>query len=229
MSSTAHTPRSPRARKAPTERPGPVGGKRDENRQKRTQALGEAALRLFLARGIELVTIDDIVGAAGVAKGSFYRYFEDKADLVAALLTPLATRMRHAFAACEEALAEARPGEPFSQPYQTLSADLVMVVMQDPDVVRLYLQESRTPAAGARKPIAALADEILKRAIALSEFARTRRLTRSVDARLTATAVVGAVEHLIFRFLAGDSFGPTEEIPSALISLVLDGMRSPKE
>src|SRR5262245_48909942 len=66
---------APPPRYLPTERPGPVGGKRDENRRRRTEEIAAAAQRLFLARGVLGVTIDDIVREAAVAKGSFYRYF----------------------------------------------------------------------------------------------------------------------------------------------------------
>jgi len=67
--------------KIPKERPGPVGGKRDQNRRERTAGLVSAGLQQFLERGIETVTIDEITREAGVAKGSFYRYFDDKKQL----------------------------------------------------------------------------------------------------------------------------------------------------
>ena len=43
-------------------------------------------MRAFLERGIESVSIDDITREAGVAKGSFYRYFADKDALVGAVI-----------------------------------------------------------------------------------------------------------------------------------------------
>jgi len=47
--------------------------------------LMSAAAALFVARGIEATTIDDIVGRAGVAKGTFYHYFSTKSDVLVAL------------------------------------------------------------------------------------------------------------------------------------------------
>src|SRR5210317_2345369 len=70
--------RRPR-RAGPVERPGAVGGKRDLNRRQRVQDLIDAGLSLFLERGIEAVTIDEVARKAGMAKGNFYRYFRDKA------------------------------------------------------------------------------------------------------------------------------------------------------
>lgn len=45
-----------------------------------------AAERLFAARGVAAVSMDDIATAAGVGKGTLYRRFGDKSGLAAALL-----------------------------------------------------------------------------------------------------------------------------------------------
>jgi len=48
--------------------------------------LREAALRLFAERSYAATTIDDIARAAGVTVGTVYRYFADKAALMAEVL-----------------------------------------------------------------------------------------------------------------------------------------------
>ncbi|MCQ9132976.1 TetR family transcriptional regulator [Streptomyces hilarionis] len=45
-------------------------------------ALVAAAFRLFLERGYEQTTVDDIVTLAGVGRRSFFRYFPSKEDVV---------------------------------------------------------------------------------------------------------------------------------------------------
>ncbi|MFG2603620.1 TetR family transcriptional regulator [Streptomyces sp. NPDC048514] len=45
-------------------------------------ALVAAAFRLFLDRGYEQTTVDDIVALAGVGRRSFFRYFPSKEDVV---------------------------------------------------------------------------------------------------------------------------------------------------
>ncbi len=42
----------------------------------------DAAYALFLEKGVNITAIDDVVKAAGVAKGTFYLYFKDKYDLL---------------------------------------------------------------------------------------------------------------------------------------------------
>lgn len=210
----------------PQKRPGQAGGKRSENRRKRTEELTAAALALFLERGLEAVTIDDIVRAAGVAKGSFYRYFDDKAALVASLFAPVTARMREAVATCDAALRAAEHPAELSAAYVALAAALASLVTDEPGVVRLYLQECRGPAVGARAPVVELAAEIRAAAIDLTGAARTHGLLRPLDARVSALAVVGAVERLLFALLAGEDVGPAEEVAENLIALVLDGVRA---
>ena len=50
------------------------------------ERLLEAAVTLFRERGVEDVSVDEVVAAAGVGKGTLYRIFGDKSGLGAALL-----------------------------------------------------------------------------------------------------------------------------------------------
>jgi AcrR family transcriptional regulator len=203
-----------------------VGGKREANRRQRTEALRQAALPLFLSRGIEGVSIDDIVQSAGSAKGSFYRYFADKADLVRSLLEPVAQRMEAAFTTCEESLRAATQPEQLVPAYESLAGEMAAVAIADPEVVRLYLQEGRAPAVEARAPVGALAVSIRRGALRLTEAAHHHGLLKPIDPRVSATVTVGAVERILFGLLSGEDLGNPVEIPGALISLLLDGIRA---
>jgi AcrR family transcriptional regulator len=66
-------------------------GKSEESPNRRTlqaqatkQALFDAAIRLFREKGFEAVTIGEIAGEAGTAKGNFYNHFASKGDILAA-------------------------------------------------------------------------------------------------------------------------------------------------
>ncbi len=52
----------------------------------------DSAFELFEKRGTHLVSIDEIVKSAGVAKGTFYLYFHDKYDLISKLILDKATK-----------------------------------------------------------------------------------------------------------------------------------------
>src|SRR5262245_11673565 len=71
---------------------GPAAERADAARN-RARALA-AAERLFAARGVAAVSMDDIAASAGVVKGTLYRGFGDKAGLVAALLDERESRLQ---------------------------------------------------------------------------------------------------------------------------------------
>ncbi|MDP3279200.1 MAG: helix-turn-helix domain-containing protein [Deltaproteobacteria bacterium] len=209
----------------PTERPGPEGGKRAENRRTKANLLASAALRLMLERGIEAVTIDDIVVQAGVAKGSFYRYFDDKEALVRGILAPLEEPLHEAFTRCRRALADADRGPSLVAPYASFAAEIAHTIFELESVTRLYLQERRGANAGARRPIARLARFIDDSAETLAAFANARGLTRPGDSQVSAAVVVGAAEHLAYRALLGETQLRSPAVAVELIAIILDGVR----
>ncbi len=54
-------------------------------RDRRLASLLDAAAALFVEKGIAATSIEDIAERAGVAKGTFYHYFQDRAAMLEAL------------------------------------------------------------------------------------------------------------------------------------------------
>jgi AcrR family transcriptional regulator len=105
----------------------------------RRAELLDVAQGLFGARGYGATSVDEIVRAAGVAKGTFYYYFSSKEDVLAAL----ARRMVEAMAERSRAVA----GEPGLDPIQKLRAIFAeqrRVRDAGPDVIQdLHRPENR--------------------------------------------------------------------------------------
>jgi AcrR family transcriptional regulator len=212
--------------KIPLHRPGPAGGARDRNRRQNLELLTTTGLALFLAEGTAAVSVDDIVGKAKMAKGSFYRHVSDKAELVAQIIAPVATEIAHALDRCEQALRVAR-ADALVAIYLTLALELSQVVARHPSHVLLYLQEARAPRGGARGAIHALADHLTARAIALTETALEHRLIRDVDPRIAALTVIGAIDSILFAHLRAGR-GATTDVPAItgeLVAIIVNGIR----
>jgi AcrR family transcriptional regulator len=217
--------RRPR-RAGPTERPGAFGGKRDINRRKRVQDLIDAGLLLFLERGIEAVTIDEVAREAGMAKGNFYRYFRDKADLVEAVIEPVASTTRQAVQECDDQLRQANGRDDAVAAYGHLGNRLVGALAMHPDAMCLYLQERRAPATIARQAISDLATDLDRRAMSLSQVAVDRNLVTVSDPRISAIAVLGAVEALALASVRNQVQMDPIKTTKSLISIVLEGLRN---
>ena len=230
LSSSESSLAEPPPESIPEQRPGKAGGKRDQNRRARVAQLTEAATALFLEQGIEPTTIDDIVKAAGVAKGSFYRYFESKPHLVEHLFAPVREEADTALASCGQALEGASTFEAMMEVYRDLGAELAGTLLRYDEIVLLYLMESRGPATPARAPICQLSDLIRDRAVELTHVAHQHGILKPIPPTLSALAVVGMVERLVLGLLKAepgfsedDGFDPLT-VPEALAGLVLDGL-----
>lgn len=71
-------------------------------------AIGEAAIQVLLAEGLERTTTTRVAARAGVSVGSLYQYFPDKRSLLAAVL---AQHLTHVAMAVERSCAEHRGGK----------------------------------------------------------------------------------------------------------------------
>ena len=211
----------------PKQRPGQPGGRRDRNRKERLKSLSQSALELFLEHGIQVTTIDEITKAAGVAKGSFYRYFDDKCAVVEFLFEDMHQTAERLLKKCAEDLEQA--GDDFdgmNEAYSTMGLTLGMYLLSNRDIVQLYLQESRCPAHGPTQPVRAIADLISKQAIEITRQAHKQQLLRPFPAEVSALLVVGACEKLLCAQLEGMDLGEPLELVQAITSLVLDGLRA---
>ena len=189
------------------------------------EKLCEAGLELFLADGTAAVTIDQIVTRAGMAKGNFYRYVADKAELVDLIMDPVRTEVTSALDRCEESLRRADRDQ-IAAVYVQLATDLSAAGARHASRVLLFLQEARAPAGATRDSIHALADQLTERAIALTEVARDHGLIRDVDPRISALSVIGGIEAILFAYLRRDVLtSPVPMMISELVAIVLRGIR----
>ena len=120
---------------------GPVQERADAARN-RAKAL-TAAERLFAARGVAAVSMDDIAASAGVGKGTLYRRFGDKSGLAAALLDERESRLQAALLGGPPPLG---PGAPPADRLAAFAAAYLEFVDANLDLVAM----SQTASPGAR-------------------------------------------------------------------------------
>jgi AcrR family transcriptional regulator len=174
-----------------------TSGLRERKKRAVRQALGSAALRLAVERGLESVTVDDITAEAGVSLRTFGNYFSSKYEAICALGTDRARRVG----------AELR-GRPAGEPLW----DAITAAM-----LAHYEGAGRAPdgawLAGLKQVLSAPAirGEYLKinsemqEALAEAIAARTGRdLDQDMYPRILAGAVIAAAQVAVRRWAAAD-------------------------
>jgi AcrR family transcriptional regulator len=199
---------------------------RDTNRKEKTAVIRDAALRLFLERGIDAVSVDDIMSKAKMAKGGFYRYFDTQTQLVAEILEPARVVMMEALTACSVDLKTAATRDAQFAAYRKVGDAVATLLMQHPGEVRLYLQECRAPLNGPRRPIVELSRVIAQYAISITAQAQSHKILKPIPVPVSALTVVGASERLLLAVLQEEDIGNPLDVPDALTSLILDGLKA---
>ena len=111
----------------------------------RTREILAAARRLMQGRGVEAVTMEEIAGAAGVAKGTVYLYFQSKDELVQALISQVGENILAEIEAVVEA-----PGTA-SQKVQQVASILLDYLMRERALFPAYARELLRGGRGAAK------------------------------------------------------------------------------
>jgi AcrR family transcriptional regulator len=122
-----------------------------DRRSERREAILDAALAEFAARGFATTRLDDIARRAGVAKGTLYLYFHDKEslfkELVRSRLSPLVGAIRSAAteALSVRALAELILEVFVQEIYGTSRKDIIRLIISEgprfPELAEFYYRE----------------------------------------------------------------------------------------
>lgn len=210
----------------PTIRPGKSGGKRDQNRKQQVEKLMRAGLVLFCERGLEAVRVDDVVTRAGVAKGSFYRYFSDKPALLGALFAPVEVELRDALHRAQTQMETLQCPDELTRVYGALAGVIAIIVVRDPEILQLYLQENRGPDSPVRRPILRLSTFIDDTAWQMTLLAQDHGLLRTdCDAKISSMCSIGGIERLLLAYRRKETECSAAEISNSLIEIILDGVR----
>lgn len=160
----------------------PEAGLRARKRQQTRERITRAAMELFLARGFEATTLDDIAAAADISRRSFFHYFASKEDVVIAWQDGSADAMIAAIAA-----------RPSDEPMLTAAENAVLVLARQfkpEEAVAMARLKRETPILRAREQVKY---EKMERAMATALAARSRDSAEQRRARLVAMMTTGAI------------------------------------
>jgi AcrR family transcriptional regulator len=168
-----------------------------ESREARRAQIKESALQVFAEQGYHATSVTDLVKAAGVARGTFYLYFDSKDALFLELLDDLLVHLRSNVVGVDLS-----PGaEPMEAQLQATVVRILRTVASNRPLTRIIFRE----AVGLHDEV----DERLRTFdTQLHDFvAGSLRLgvelgvLRLHDVEVGATCVIGSLRELIYREL----------------------------
>ncbi len=193
-------------------------------RQQRRREILDAAKEVFAERGYHSASISDIIGAAKIARGTFYLYFTSKHHVFDSILEEALQELRSRIARID--VSEGAP-----PPQVQLRTNLVRVMaftLGDPHFSRLLLR-----ARGQDKEVTERVDAFYAHVgdlIAASlEYGIELGLVRQCDTALVAAALLGAVRGIIDHLITGERSLDIEKVVDELLSFALGGVISSGE
>jgi AcrR family transcriptional regulator len=188
-----------------------VPGLRERKRQQTRERLTRAAMALFLERGFEATTLDDIAAAADISRRSFFHYFASKEDVV--------------FAWHEEttaALIAAVEARPAGESMLTAAENAISAMagqLEPGEAIAMARLKRDNPALQARDQVKY---EKLERALAAALEKRAGHKTERLQARLVAMIATGAMR------IGGELWAAegAREKPEALVKRTFAAIRA---
>lgn len=187
--------------------------------ERRRGDLLDAATRLFATQGVETTPVAAIAEAAGVAKGSFYRYFASREELIAALKVRFIDDLLGAVAGFVD-----RVG---TEDWWVLTDDFVArmvdALLERRDLIRIFSAQPRTEeSARLFTDCEDRIDAVIAAGVRLGTDAGVFRV---LDPEATATLLQHAVSATVEHAVVHGSDLDRDRIVAAAQRLVRAGLR----
>jgi AcrR family transcriptional regulator len=196
---TAKATAAPHTHRTPT---GRRGTRHAPAEQRRGQIL-EAAMSCFADKGYERTTMDDVAGRSGLSKGSLYRFFPSKDDLLLGVFDN--------FEAMIEAVLDQGPDDPVLVRLERTGRFTVAEVAAHPELSGAWLEFLGHPSS--RERLRALYDRSRRKlASMVRKGTRTGEL-RKLAPEAAAATVLGALEGLMLQALVDPDFDVARRWP----------------
>jgi AcrR family transcriptional regulator len=178
------------------------------NKRPARDRLARAALALFDERGYEQTTVDDITERAGLGRTTFFRYYRSKEDVIFPDHDRLLEQVSHRLATSGHRAALAAVCD---------AVRLVLLhYLDEGDLARRrYALTSTVPALRDREIASVARYQRLFREFIAARMADPAE-PAPLRAELMAAAVVAAHNHVLRRWLRGESPDPVAEVDGAL-------------
>ncbi len=189
--------------------------------QRRTQLM-EAALTAFSKGGYHGTHVSHIIAEAGVARGTFYLYFQDKREVFQALID----EMFEALDGVLEVIDPRASASPVEQMRRNLER-FVGVLQARPRLTTLLLEQGAPLEPEVRERLRRFYLDLTRKVEQGLAQGQELGLFGPMDREVVARAIVGAVKEVFYSWdHQRESFDPVR-VADALLKVTLHGLMGP--
>ena len=192
-----------------------------ESREARRSAILEASAAVFAQHGYHKTSITELVQAAGVARGTFYLYFESKEEIFLALLDELLVHLR-----ANVIGVDLRPGAaPMVTQLVGIVARILRTLVDNRPLTRIIFREAVALDAAVDARLAAFYAELHGWLARSLEVGREMGAVRPVDANLAATCIVGCFRGVVQSLIVeSDATFDVDAVAQGVLGFALHGV-----
>jgi AcrR family transcriptional regulator len=189
------------------------------NKAARREQILNNAREIFARRGYHAATIDDIVAAAGIARGTFYLYFTDKRDIFEEIVD-------RALARLGAAIERVDPHDPTRTVADQVRANIrriVTLLLEDHATTKIFLSDVGGVDPDFDQKLQAFYDEIaaiLRRSL---QDGQALGIVVAGDAQLYAFLTLGALKELLCQIVLRGWPQPVDELVDKMFSFLRGG------
>ena len=162
------------------------------------------AKKAFASRGFYGTSISQVVKEAGIARGTFYQYFDNKLHIFQSILDSFLQDLQD----CIRPVSLAHGAAPPLVQIQDNLTRILNLVLKEKDLTQMLLHQASPRDRTIEKHLADFYSEVaqmIERSLNLGIF---MKLVRPCNAHITAYSIIGAVKEVIFQITSTEETRP---------------------
>ncbi len=194
-------------------------------KKNRREKILKSAISAFSHKGYHDTSISDIIEKAGIARGTFYLYFENKRQIFDSILDNLIVEL-------DRCIRIIVLGQGLPNPLDQLKANLVRVLtlfIENPDLTRILLRHATGLDTELDQKITGFYNDWVRRIEEAIRLGIKMGIVRQCNSRLISCGILGCIKEVIEHTTPGRKDKPDiGVIADELINFGLYGLKNPK-
>lgn len=192
--------------------------KKPLSKEERRAEILAAARKVFAKRGYHQATVDDIVAEAGVARGTFYLYFDDKRGVLGELIERFSARINVAIMR----IVTDDPTRSVDEQVLENIRGILVIALKERAMTKILFTDAVGVDPDFDRKLRVLYDELVQLLTESLADGQARGIVRDGEPRVMSYMLVGALKELLYQVV---TLGIAEESADVLSEQMFAFMR----